>query len=298
MLVEMWELVPVRPGSWLSYLVGYPLRLLIVTLFAVIALAIGLGVMIIAFQLPVALFAFVHRLLPDLVWQVILGLVGVSVLGYLILAVAAWLASAARDGGQPPAATPALLEGVVPAPVDTTAGWDRWRSLHVGHDSTRGTLFASGFLVLGIVWQCEAVLAGGDAFIGPVETAWRWPLMFAEQLFQTMLLGIPIGLMPELAGIAPSGTTGRLLLTGVNIFYASGAIALMVQLFVPAFKPRELFKGTTRELADHLENADISSGTALTIHRVGVVRPLDEAETVSLSKAEFFTSLRGGAVED
>lgn len=294
MLVDVWKLVPAQSGSWLSWLIGYPLRLLLVGLFAVIMLVIGLGMVIIVFQLPVALFAFVHGLLPALLWQILLWTLWVIIILYLGMAVGLWLAGAAREGGKVPGALAELTKHVAPAPVDATAGWSPRQSLHIGHDSSRGTLFAAGFIMLGIVTQCLTVLAGTEAFSGPVETAWRWPLLFGEQLFQTILLGIPIGLVPELAGIAPISVTGRLLLSGVNIFYASGAIALMVMIFVPAFKPRELFKGTTRDLADYLENTDISAGAELMIHRVGVVRPLDESETVSLRKDEFLARIQGG----
>ncbi len=58
------------------------------------------------------------------------------------------------------------------------------------------------------------------------------------------------------------------------------------------FRPREIFTGTARDLADYLENVDISTPDSLTIHRVGVVHPLDESRVISCSKGAFFQRVR------
>ena len=47
-----------------------------------------------------------------------------------------------------------------------------------------------------------------------------------------------------------------------------------------------------RKLIDYLENVDISTPDALTIHRVAVVHPLDESRVTTCTKGEFFRRVR------
>lgn len=290
-LARIWRMIPVRPGSWLWAAAVFPIRLLLVVGGALLFAALTLATFSVVFELPVLAFAHVHRFLPTLLWQVALGTVGVIILGFLAIAVGVWLSAATRTDGEAAPLSPAITEHILPSAIDPAVGYDRWRSVHVGHDNSRAMLFAGNFLGLGIVVQCLAVLAGAEAFAGPVEVGWRWPVLFGEQLFHTMLLGITAELSPGLSAIAAATTEGRLLLALVNVFHASGVITMMVLVMASTFKPRELFKGTTRDLADYLENSDTSSGTKMMIHRVGVVRPLDEQETVSLTKAEFVATI-------
>lgn len=290
-LAKLWRLIPVRPGSWLWAAIVFPIRLLFIVAGVLFIAVVTLGLFSVAFELPVLAFAYVHRFLPTLLWQVGLWTVGVVILGFVAMAVGVWLSVTTRKDGAASPLAPAITEHILPPASDPAAGYDRWRSVHVGHDNSRAMLFAGNFIGLGIVVQCLAVLGGAEAFAGPVDVAWRWPVLFGEQLFHTMLLGITAELIPGLSAIVPATTEGRLLLALVSVFHASAVFTMMVLVMASSFKPRELFKGTTRDLADYLENADTSSGTKMMIHRVGVVRPLDEQETVSLTKAEFVATI-------
>ncbi len=290
-LARIWRMIPERPGSWLWTAAMFPLRMLLVVAGALLFATLTLALFSVLFELPVLAFAYVHRFLPTLVWQIGLWTVGAGILGFLATATGVWLSVATRKAGKASPPVPAFTEHILPPASDPSAGYDRWRSVHVGSDSSRTMLFACTFLGLGIVVQCLAVLAGAAAFAGPVEVAWRWPVLFGEQLFHTMLLGITSELVPSLAELVPVTRSGHLLLALVNVFHALGGITLLVLMLASTFRPRELFKGTTRDLADYLENTDTSSGTKMMIHRVGVVRPLDEREAVSLTKAEFVATI-------
>lgn len=298
-LIKCWQVVPIRAGSRLSAAVGYPIRLLLVVLGALLFIGVTLVLVAGLFELPVLAFAYVHRFLPPLLWQVVLWALGAVLLVGLAVSLGAWLGTAARANAATPPISSDIARHVLPSAIDPAAGWNRWRSVHVGHESSRAILFAGNFIGLGIVVQCLAVLAGADAFAGPVAAAWRWPVLFAEQLFHTMLLGITAGLVPGVAELVPASTAGQVLLALVNVFHASGIVTMMMLVMASSFKPRELFRGTTRDLADHLENRDVSSGANLMIHRVGVVRPLDPSETLSLRKDEFMAAIQGdgGAAE-
>ncbi len=66
----------------------------------------------------------------------------------------------------------------------------------------------------------------------------------------------------------------------------------MALILGPAFRNREIFTGTARDLAEHLENVDISTPDALTTHRVAVVHPLDESQVITCRKGEFAQAIR------
>lgn len=291
-IVETWEWVPIAPGSRIARLLGYPLRFLVLLVSLVVAVALSLALIIPIVQVPVTLFAAVDHFLPARWWLILLGVFGAILAGYLLVAVGVWLQQAAR-GDEPGPLAAGLADQVVAQ--STEGGWNRWHSVHISHDSSRAALFGGLAVSLGVVLQCLAVVVGERSFSGPVDSTWQWPLLFGQHFFSTLFLGIPEGLLPPLSQIAPAHWTGNLLVAAINVAYASGAIALLVLTVVPAFKPRELFKGTVRDLADYLENFDITAGAKLMIHRVGVVRPLDEREVVSVSKAEFFAQLAKGS---
>ncbi len=82
-----------------------------------------------------------------------------------------------------------------------------------------------------------------------------------------------------------------------GIFWAAGFITLMILIMVPAFRPREIFTGTARDLADYLENVDISTPDGLTIHRVAVVHPLDPEQVFTCTKRELFLAITGEGAE-
>lgn len=276
-LLKVWNSVPIRAGSAVAAALGYPARFLMAAATVLITVPLMLAILIGAAQIPVAVFAWVHPLLPGTVWLVLLWTLGVVLGGHLAYSVGLWLHRASQTE-QP----------VAPAADTEQGAWNRWQSVHVGHDSARSGLFAGLSLVLGIILQCTAVVLGAEHFAGAVDQAWAWPVLFGEQLFSTMLLGIPGSFLPAFASIEAASATGRLLTVGVDVFYAAGVITLSVMTLSSAFKVRELFNGTVRDLADHLENFDLSGGSRLIIHRVAVLRPLDENEVVTVSKDDFF----------
>lgn len=287
-LVKIWQYIPIRSGSFLGAVVGYPLRLLlVVSLFALSGASTLVALAALA-QAPVALFALVRPALPDTLWLVLAGGLGIALALHLALATGVWLHTVARGKDLGDGVVGALRDHLIAAPVDPDGGWSRWTSLHVGHESARSGLFAGASIALGCVLQCLAVLAGPEHFTGPADVAWRWPLTFGEQLVSTMLLGIPEGILPTFGGIEPTTVLGRLLLVGVDVCYAAGVIAFGVMAMASLFKVRELFNGTTRDLADYLENFDLSRSGTLVIHRVAVVHPLDEGQVVSVTKEELF----------
>jgi len=318
--IKVWRMIPVRAGSILSGMIGYPLRFL--TLFGTLLLTalIMLAILIVAAQIPVTIFAYLHPFLAGWVWLTLLAAVGLSLAGYLLFSVGSWLQSAAQEddlpggadsrsvteglgatgepsAGEPYSGKPSTGEGsqhLAPA-EDAPGTWDRWQTLHVNHESARNSLFGGLSVGIAVVLQCTAVVLGPQCFEGPVGTGWQWPFLFGEQLFNPMLLGIPAGFLPTYAAIQPSAPLGQLLMTGVDLFYVSGVIAMTVLILSSAFKIRELFNGTTRDLADHLENTDISGAKQLMIHRVAVLRPLDETEVVSLTKEAFLERTMSGS---
>jgi hypothetical protein len=293
-LIKIWNFIPIRKRSIVAAAFGYPLRLaLVITLFALSA-SLTLLTLVALAQLPVAAFALARPLLPDILWLVVIGSVGVSLTIYFAVATGIWLQAAARGQEAGSERISALSTGVLARPVSPTGGWNRWDSLHVSHESARSGLFAGLSVGLGFVMQCLTVIAGPAHFEGSVEAAWRWPVAFGEQLMATALLGIPAGIVPTFGGIEPVTALGRLLLVGVDIFFAAGVIGLGVIMFSSLFKVRELFNGSTRDLVDYLENFDLSSKGKLMIHRVAVVRPLDERQCVSMTREELFRQVRSG----
>lgn len=292
---RLWRFVPIRRTSAIARMIGYPIRLVVFLVTTLLSVALVLLIVLPLLQLPVAAFAYLHGLVPDWVWYAGLGTGLLVVAGTLATAVGAWLPAEAT--GSAPARGPAdgATAQVVASPTDDGRGWNRWRSVHVSHEASRGALFAGLAVVAGILLQCLVVVLGPLEFAGRIATAWQWPLLFSERLLNTLLLGIPAGIVPVFADIRPSSVAGQLLLAAVDVCYASGAIAMGLQVLIPAFRQRELFRGTTRDLADYLENFDISGGNRMMIHRVGVVRPLDENEVISVSKTDFFERVMAAA---
>ena len=285
-LIKVWRSIPIRPGSKASAAIGYPARFAALVAAVVVTLILLLAILIGAAQLPVTLFAFMHPVLPETAWLIILGLALLTLAGYLTYAVGLSVQSA---GQLHDASGVADLDG-----ADGAAGteWDPWASVHLRHQSARSGLFAGLSISIGIIMQCMAVVLGPRYFEGSVDRVWAWPILFGEQLFGTMLLGIPGTVLPAYASIHPSSTPGRLLTVGVDVFFVAGTIAMAMLVLTSAFKIRELFNGTVRDLADYLENFDISGGPHLMIHRVAVLRPLDAHEVLTLSKEAFVEAVR------
>jgi len=227
-------------------------------------------------------------MLPDAAWFVALGALGLSLAGYFACSVGSWLQAAGRTqdslGGR--TAASAAADG-------HPEGWKGRDSLHVDHRSARSALFAGLSVAIGIVLQCTAVVSGDRFFDGPVDTPFAWSVLFAEQLFNTTLRGMPASSLPTFATIQPDVVPGRLLAVGVDVFYVAGVLAMGMRILASTFRMRELFQGSVRDLADYLENFDVSKGDRLTIHRVAVLRPLYREMVISLSKDEFFETVKG-----
>lgn len=290
-LIRIWRFVPIRQGSIVAAALGYPLRLLLViSLFSLSCATVLISLVALA-QIPVLLFAYAHPMLPDQIWTWLLGSCAAGLGVFLAFVTGIWLQHAARGHEPVPKAGGSISDHIVAQTVAATEAWNRWNSLHVSHESARSALFAGISIVLGVVLQCLAVTVAAEHFSGPVDTAWRWPLSFGQQLLNTALLGIPEGNIPNLGGIEPVTMLGRLLTVGVDVFYAAGLIAFAAQSLGSIFKMRELFNGTARDLADYLENFDVSRAGTLTIHRVAVVRPLDESQCISLTKEELLRQI-------
>jgi hypothetical protein len=290
-MVEVWRSVPVRAGSIISALFAYPLRLVLLTATVLLVAALMLGMILVAAVAPVTLFTLVEPWLPDGVWLAALVLAAATMLAYLLMALVAHLHIASR-GPEAVDELPAFLrDDIVAKPVAAGEAWSADHTLHVSHEGSRRRLYAAVLLVLGILLQGVAVVRGEAWFAGPVDGTLAWALFFARSLFDTVLLGIPSAVVPPWSAIAPAGRAGEVLMVGVDLCFAAGLLALLVSSLSTAFKLRELFNGTTRDLADYLHDADVSGGDTVTIHRVAVVRPLDRTEVVTLSKSEFFERL-------
>lgn len=292
-LVEVWKSVPVAPGSWGGRLVGYPLRFLLLAATVGVVATLVLAMVVVAGVTPVTLFTLAEPMLPGTVWLVLLGGAGAILVGYLMIALTVHLQRAARGDEALADMSPFLTDGVVAGPPADGSGWNPDDSLHVSHERARRRLFATLILMIGVVLQFTAVVLGEAWFAGPVESAMSWALFFARSLFDTALLGIPAALVPPWSALEPAGRAGDLLMVGVDLCFAAGLLALMASSLASTLTLGELFNGSTRDLADYLEDSDVSSGDALTIHRVAVVRPLDPDGVVSLTKAEFFERVRG-----
>lgn len=286
-MAEVWQSIPIAPGSWWGALLGYPSRFLLLGVTVLLTGSLVLGMVVAVGMTPVALFTLVEGWLPDWLWFTLLGVAGVASAGYLLLAVTAYMQLAVR-GEEAATELPAFLaEGIVARPVETGQGWKSEDAVHISHDRSRRRLFASCLLILGLNLQFATVVLGPGWFTGPVDGTWAWVLFFGRSLFDVALLGIPSVVIPPWSALEPSGWPGQLLVVAVDLCFAAGLLTLMVDSFSSQLKPRELFHGTTRDLADFLGDADISEGAALTIHRVAVLRPLDRERVVTLTKAEF-----------
>src|SRR5690606_29783427 len=155
-----------------------------------------------------------------------------------------------------------------------------------------------GLLVLGIAFQFAAVVGAQRWFTGPVDSTLAWALFFARSLFDTAFLGIPSAVVPPWSAVAPAGRAGDMLMVGVDLCFAAGLLTLIFGSLATAFRLRELFNGTTRDLADYLHGVgDATDEDKLMIHRVAVVRPLDETEVVSMDRGEFFARMKAGGPE-
>ena len=293
-LVDVWRAVPIAPGSWAGRLLGYPVRLLLLGATVALTATLALAMVVVAGATPVTLFALVEPMLPRAVWLTLFTASGAVMIGYMLLALTVHLQIAARGTEVVAGMSDFMTEGIVARPVDDAAGWSADDSIHVSHERARHRLFASGLLVLAIALQCTAVSLGDTWFTGSVDSAWSWALFFARSLFDTALLGIPGPLLPPWSALEPAGRAGQLLVVGVDLCMAGGLLTLVATNMASSLKVRELFNGTTRDLADYLTDGDVSAQGTMTIHRVAVVRPLDKASVLSMTKEEFFESVGGG----
>lgn len=292
-LMEVWQAIPIAPGSWMAAVVGYPARLLLVGLTATVTGVLVLALVLAVGVTPVTLFAPAEPFLPDGVWFAALGVVAAGVGLYLLLAVIAHLQLSAR-GRETEAELPAILrDHIVARPVAPGASWQPGEALHISHEWSRRDLFAALVLMLGVLAQFLAVVQRDAWFTGAVDGVWSWGLFFARSLFDTAFLGIPSALVPPWSTIQPAGMAGELVMVAVNLCFAAGFLSMFLTRFASTLRLREVFNGTTRDLADYLHSGDLSDGGALTIHRVAVMRPLDPGQVLSLSKAEFFQGIGG-----
>ena len=290
-VVSTWNWIPIRDSSLWSRILGYPARFVLVFVTALLGAALAVALVLVLVEIPVTIFVFIEPLVPDWIWWSITGTCVACIAYYLILVIGVQINLAAR-GEEGSDQMPSLLrDNVVASTVDENAGWKAGQSLHISHDSARRTLFAGLFIILGMMFQFAAVVIGPAWFEGSVATFWQWPLMFAEGFINTMMLGVPESLLTPFSDIEPRGIRGKLLLVAVDVCYAGGLLTILISSFATSFKPRELFNGTIRDLADYIENVDIS-GKHLTIHRIAVVRPLDEQEVITLSRDEFFARIK------
>ncbi len=294
-IVDVWRAVPIAPGSWVGRLLGYPVRLLLLAFTVGLTATLVLGMVVAAGATPVTLFTLVEPLFAPAVWLTLLAVAGAVVVGYMLLALTVHLQIAARGDEVVTEMSDFLTEGIVARTVDESAGWRPDDSIHVSHERARRRMFASLLLILAILLQCSAVSLGEMWFTGPVDSTWSWALFFARSLFDTALLGIPAALVPPWSALEPIGRAGQLLVVGVDLCMAAGLLTLVAASLASTLKIRELFNGTTRDLADYLHDNDVSEMGSLTIHRVAVVRPLDRARVLSLTKGEFFRMVQGDA---
>lgn len=287
-LADVWQVVPIDEASLASRVVGVPLRLVIVGVTAVITFALVMPMVLGAAVAPVALFTLVEAWLPDKIWWVLIG-VGVLVMAaHTLMGLAAYLHTLTRGDPSGETLPTWLREGFVADAAEPGAVWDPDKTQHVSHGHARTIFFAAAFLVIGIGVQFGAVVGAERWFVGPVDSTVAWALFFARSLFDTAFLGIPSAILPPWSAIATAGLTGDLIMVVVDLFFAAGALTLIVTSMGTSLRPREVFHGTTRDLADYLHQSDISDGAALTIHRVAVLRPLNEDEVVTIGKDEFF----------
>lgn len=288
-LLAAWNWCPWRGTFWLTRAAATLLRLLLLLATTILSGVLAFALLVMAAQVPVTVLALLRPLLPATVWLVLWGGAATIMIGYLLLAVVAALRVSSNPETAKRHEEGAITRHVVP-PTDGT--WRSDQSLHVRHPASRQMLFAAAYFVLGVLVQGMAVAIGPAGFTGDVATWWQWPLLFGERLFNTALLGLPSSFLTPVATIAPTGGWMTGLLVFGDILWAVGFITLMVLITVPAFRPREIFTGTARDLADYLENVDISTPDTLTIHRVAVVHPLDESQVISCTKREFFQRVR------
>ncbi len=285
---EVWNVVPIAEGSVVARVVGIPLRFLAVAITIAMGLAIAGPMVLAAAVTPVATFALVEPWVPDLVWWIVIGAALAFMAAYTVMGLAAFLHTVAHGDASGEGLPHWLRDGLVAAAAEPDAAWDPDKVQHVSHTHARTQLFAASFLMIGVLIQCGAVAGADRWFTGPIDNTVAWALFFARSLFDTALLGIPAAILPPWSAIGTTGLAGDLLMVAVDVFFAAGALTLFIKSMGTALRPRELFHGTTRDLADYLHASDISGADKLTIHRVAVLRPLDEAEVVTIGKADFF----------
>ncbi len=287
-LLAVWNLCPWRGTFWLTRAAATLLRLLLLLVTALLSGALGFALLLLTAQIPVAALALLRPLLPSALWLVLWGGAAIILVGYLVLALVTALRLSSKPETAARHAEGAITRYVVP-PTDGT--WRSDQSLHVRHPASRQMVFAALYFVLGVLVQGMAVAIGPAGFTGDV-TWWQWPLLFGERLLNTALLGLPASFLSPVSTIAPAGWWMTGLLVFGDILWAAGFITLMVLILAPAFRSREVFTGTARDLADYLENVDIATPDSLTIHRVAVVHPLDESRVITCTKGEFFERIR------
>jgi hypothetical protein len=285
---DVWQAVPINPDSIASQVAGLPLRLLLSALALAVTLALVIPMFLAAAITPVAVFTLVEGWLPDWVWWTLIGICVLAMALHTLMGLAAYLHTTGHADPSGNTLPDWLREGFVAETAEPGGAWDPDRTQHVSHGHARRTFFAAALLIIGIAVQFAAVVGAERWFNGPVDSAVAWALFFARSLFDTAFLGIPSAILPPWSAIATAGLAGDLIMVAVDLFFAAGVLTLLITTMGTAFRPRELFHGTTRDLADYLHASDISDKGTLTIHRVAVLRPLDEDEVVTIGRDEFF----------
>jgi hypothetical protein len=224
---------------------------------------------------PVAIFLLVRGILPAWLWWPVLSIAGLGVVLALAGAVRTWL-------GPDAASDPTHSVGTE---------WDPDESLNLSHASSRGFTVAIYLTLLCWVLACATVLLDGVWFTGPTDEMIPWLLYLSHLAVDTILLGMVSVVVPEPSGIEAVGWLGQAATVLLRLTVAAGALSVLGSIAISAFRPRELFNGTVRQLADHVWNTDVSDDDALTIHRVAVVRPLPESEVLTFSKGELYQRL-------
>lgn len=123
-----------------------------------------------------------------------------------------------------------------------------------------------------------------------------WLLFLGHLVVDTILLGMVSVAVPQPSDVEAVGWPGQTATVLIRLSVAAGALTALGSIALPAFRPRELFNGTVRQLADRLWTTDISDDYELSIHRVAVVKPLDEREVLTFSKRELLERLGSGKV--
>ncbi len=245
-----------------------------------LVLAIG---MIVAFSVgPAAVFLLLRPLAPAWVWWMLVSAAQAVILFLMLTWALEWVAQDPLPSEE----------------VGDQGPWRRMESLNMLHESSRAFAFGAAFMLSGWCVAVAMVLLGDWAFAGPTGGFGPWLLHFGHLAIDTILLGMLGTVLDPPGGIEPVNGPGRALSVALRLAVAAGATSLAVHVFSGEFRPRELFRGTVRNLADHVENTDLSKGEDLRIHRIAVVRPLPKDEVLTVTKDDFFRVIAEGEPSD